>query len=320
MTIQVDDDPALLELMHADMQAADARFRPTHFWQFYENRLLPELRDLGLQDFRRRHNSPLSAFGGTDAVAPEDETRRRYEVVSKKFARTPFDLRKCAASLIGNPEGVVMMDGHPWTSTHLEYCSLFADAACHIDLNPYGVFCELGTGLGRNAQILACLFEDATILMFDIPPQLYVANQFMSKMFGSRVIGYRAGNADPSNEDIRGKIVIQPAWRMPAWAAANIDLFWNSASFQEMEPDVVRDYLDLVRQMRPRHVYINAMPEGNHHPGKAERGELGTREPVSAGIYHEALKQGYKRLARYASDHLDGFLYGYHESYVFRRK
>jgi len=364
---QVADDAELLELMLSDLKSSDPRFQPTHFWRYYERRFLPELRDLGLRDFRRRHNSALSAFGGTDpyqepfsrrnvlgrwpllrglpgrsplidrvlyrlsSTVPNPHFRDivaeyRYWRVKDKFAQVGMDLRKCSTSYVGNPEGTVELEGRPWTATHLEYCSLLADAARHVPFRPDMFYCELGTGMGRSVEIIASLFENATVLMFDIPPQLYVANQYLTKVFGSRVVGYREANAlTPGSPEcasaIRGRIVIQPAWRMPIWAASTkIEVFWNSASFQEMEPDVVSNYLALVKKMRPEHVYINAMPGGNYHPGKAEKGELGTKAPVLAKQYSDALSDQYDLSASYDSDHLDGGEYGHHVSYVFKRK
>lgn len=350
--IQVEDDQELLEVMTSEMREADEKFRPTHFWKFYEDRFLPEVRSYGLKNFRRRYGSVLSSFGGTDpdhdslsdetklirriarrvpvvsrleTISPRGSavTRERYRRVGAKFNRIGFDLRQCPTSLVGNPEHVVKIEGQPWTATHLEYCSLFADAARHVKFPRNGTMCELGTGLGRNAEIWARLFPLATILMFDIPPQLYVANQYMAKVFGARVIGYReATRLDPTTaaSRIAGKVLLLPSWRMPMWSACKIDMFWNSASFQEMEPEVVSNYLSLVKCMDPRFIYINAMPGGNHHPGKAAEGGLGTHRAVTDDCYKENLADRYELLAEYDSDHLDGGRYGHHGSYVFSRR
>lgn len=362
----VDDDLMLLELMLSDMKKGDVCFRPTHFWQFYEHRFLPELRAQGLRDFRRRHTSVLSSFGGTDPYLETSSLCRRfvfrlsirwpslgalvsrrllfsltnnsrshahniiveecYRRVKSKFAQIKMNLQKCPTSYVGNPEGVLEIEGRPWTALHLEYCSLFADAARYIKFRPESIFCELGTGIGRNVQILASLFEGMTFLMFDIPPQLYVANQYLKKIFGSRIISYQEANAlDPASAEcaksIRGKIVLQPTWRMPVWSASTkIDVFWNSASFQEMEPDVVLNYLAIVKHMVPEFIYIDAMLGGNYHPGKATKGGLGTRAPILEKYYFDALIDEYELKTSYESDRLDGNRYGCHVSYVFNRK
>src|SRR5688500_5880153 len=64
--VQVEDNPALLTLMLNDLRTAPEEYRPTNYWQVHERRFLPELRRLGLKDFRRRNNSVLGSFGATD--------------------------------------------------------------------------------------------------------------------------------------------------------------------------------------------------------------------------------------------------------------
>ncbi len=209
-----------------------------------------------------------------------------------------------------------------WSMAHLQYCSMLADAARYIVFKPDSILCELGPGLGRNVEIIARLFADATVLLFDIPPQLYVANQYLTAVFGPRVVPYRRAVSivpDPAGElpeSVKGKIIILPSWRMPAWASTRIDVFWNSASFHEMEPDVVRNYLKLVVEMRARWIYINAMPGGNYW-GEWKPGSGGTKERVLDAYYVEALAGSYVLAHTYDTDY---FLSRRdHRSYVFER-
>jgi hypothetical protein len=145
--------------------------------------------------------------------------------------------------------------------------------------------------------------------MFDIPPQLYVSNQYLSAVFKKRVLSYREALAlKPSGEEaflrqVKGKIVILPTWKMPQWRNFKIDLFWNSASFQEMEPKVVENYLGLVKTMSPESVYIHALPGGNYW-GKRKPGEGGTLDPVLSQYYGESLSPEYKLSLEYVTDNL----------------
>jgi hypothetical protein len=100
---------------------------------------------------------------------------------------------------------------------------------------------------------------------------------------------------------IKGKIVILPAWKMPEYRNVGIDLFWNAASFQEMEPDVVRNYLALVRGMAPRWISIMAMPGGNYW-GEWQPGRGGTKQPVMSSIYFDALAPDYVCVADEPAD------------------
>ena len=50
-------------------------------------------------------------------------------------------------------------------------------------------------------------------------------------------------------------------WKFPLVDKMAVDLFWNAASFQEMEPDVVANYLQYVNKSA-RNVYLQELMEG----------------------------------------------------------
>jgi hypothetical protein len=65
---QVSDDLELLEMMMNDKASTSNLYNPPDYWRDYEKKFLPELRSLGLNDFRRRRNSVLFTFGATDLL------------------------------------------------------------------------------------------------------------------------------------------------------------------------------------------------------------------------------------------------------------
>jgi putative sugar O-methyltransferase len=356
--LQVADDPALLDRMMSQLSRADDLYQPTNYWAYYQRHFVPELKRHGLHDFRRRRGSVLSSFGATDLlpqglieVSPgipaagriasilnrlvwltpglslrmwgingTSLTRYFYARVREKFERLGLPLGACGTSRHGNPEDLVEVEGALWSYMHLQYCSMLADALGHIELPDDAVVCELGSGLGRNIEVMARLFPRATLLLFDIPPQLYVANQYLRTVFGDRVVNYdEAVGVTPQGqlpESVRGRIVVLPTWRFPAWSGVAIDLFWNSASFQEMEPHIVRNYLGGVSRMQPRWVYINALPTGNYWgSGTADRG--GTKAPVLDRYYAEGLGGDYQLQMTYPTEY---FLREQdYTSYIYRR-
>jgi putative sugar O-methyltransferase len=358
LSVQVPDDEALLGRMMADVTRSDELYQPTNYWAYYEHYLLPELKQHGLRDFRRRRGSVLSSFGGTDLrprgvleVAPSVPGSRRiaavlnraiavlpwitlavwgsqpgwdtkyfHRYVKRKFDALGLALDRCGTSALGNPEDTVEIDGALWSLMHLQYCSMLVDALGHFSLDEEAVVCELGAGLGRNVEALAHLFPRATVLLFDIPPQLYVANQYLTSVFRERAVGYDEAVAlEPGctlPDAVRGKIVMLPNWRLPDWSRVGIELFWNSASFQEMEPEVVANYLKLVGRMSPHWVYINAKPEGNYW-GEWKPGRGGTKAPVRAHYYSEGLGSAYELQTSYPTDY---FLRDQdYTSYIFSR-
>lgn len=344
---QVDDDPLLLDKMMRDLDMADDIYKPTNYWKYYEKAFMPELKKRGLFDYRRRKFSILASFGAVDLLlsvkvasrikykgcnrlanlveqlllsnpffninkfnlcSRESLTPYFYWYVKNKFDLANLNIGKCPTSSFGNPEDLVEIDNGLWSLAHLNYCSMVADASSYINFHDDMTVCELGAGMGRNIEILAHLFDRATFLLFDIPPQLYVSNQYLSAVFKERVISYRdAVTLKPVNTAdfrslISGRIIMLPSWKMPEWRNVMIDIFWNCASFQEMEPDVVVNYLDIVKSMSPRYVYINAIPQGNYW-GKWKLGRGGTKEPVLCHYYQDSLKEKYEPITKYHTDY-----------------
>lgn len=357
---QVVDDMALLNEMMSDIRSCDPLFQPTNYWAFYEKKFLPELESKGLRDFRSRKDSILSSFGASDflpspklrlkrsfrgaarlgrmlsnllessglfqlfipEISPQHVTPLLFAYVESKFEKIGLDLRKCPTSDFGNPEDSCNIGGRTWSTAHLQYCSMFADAARYLALSEESVVCELGSGMGRNIEVMANLYGGATFLVFDIPPQLYIANQYLKAVFGERVISYEEAKlldpADPTTaKRIKGKVVMLPTWRMPAWSEWKIDIFWNSASFQEMEPNVVLNYLKLVKTMRPQWVYINALPEGNYW-GEWKAGRGGVKDAITEAHYSSALIDSYCLKQTYETDYF--FKPRDYRSYVFESR
>lgn len=359
MSIQVSDNPSLLKKMMDDMEQADELYKATKYWIYGEKRFLPELYSHGLHDFRRRKKSVLTYFWATDLkikpeighrfakkpfvvfaealnfiftrsnlitpglsqINPEAITPYFYNHVKKKFTSVGWDIRKCPTSKVGNPEDLVETDGSFWTMSHLQHCSMIADAARFISFSQKMIYLGLGEGLGRTAEILGQLYKGATFILIDIPPQLYVCNQYLKKIYPSRVIDYSNSiKLDPKKTNIlskiRGKIVILPTWKLPEWQQLKISIFWNSASFQEMEPDVAINYLNLVKKMKPDRIYINAMPKGN--TSNTKEGSRATRRPVKESYYIETLKDKYILSQKYETDY---FLWNQpYFSYIFEKK
>ncbi|HET6460176.1 MAG TPA: putative sugar O-methyltransferase [Syntrophales bacterium] len=222
-------------------------------------------------------------------------------------------------SLYGNPEGCVNITDEYFSVNHLPSCKMYIDSARHINFGGRSIYCEIGAGLGRQIEVIAGINPKMTVLLFEIPPQLYVANQYLKKVFGERVIEYDDGiKLSPGNlQDIEGKIVILPTWKIPDWAETKIDIFWNSASFQEMEPDVVENYLSYVKSMNPEWIYINAVPWGKSW-GEWKPGMGGSKLTVTEEVYFNALLSRYLLQTKYPTHYF--LSKRKYQSYIFRRQ
>lgn len=150
-------------------------------------------------------------------------------------------------SLAGNPDGVTQIEGRWYSRQMIQYYLQYVYASRFVDFNKLPVIAELGSGMGRQTEIFFKLHPESAYLLFDIPPQLYVAEQYLKSVFPGKVVSYDETRNWTDLTNIKpGHIHIFGNSKMPLLATGQIDLFWNSASFHEMEPDVVQNYLKYV--------------------------------------------------------------------------
>jgi putative sugar O-methyltransferase len=190
-------------------------------------------------------------------------------------------------SLAGNPDGVVQIEGRWYSRQMIQYYLQYAYVSRFLDFDKLPVIAELGSGMGRQTEILFKLHPDSAYLLFDIPPQIYVAEQYLKTAFPGKVVSYRETRDWTDLSAIKpGHIHLFGNYKMPLLTTRPVSLFWNSASFHEMEPDVVQNYLK----------YVNATCEWaylaeNLKGGKRAKtpGELGILQVTTLDHYKAGL-------------------------------
>jgi len=335
---QVSNNIELLKLMLNDIEDAANIYKPTNYWQNYENIFLPELQVKGLKDFRRRKNSVLSSFGATDLLPLSrhinhliiwkknhlalrivnlllkikmlgklynyisraisgvglQEIRLLYYEIAKGYgerSRTK-SISELEASTVGNPEDVFSIDGKLYTTSILNYYIQYAYCNQFMDSNKISTIMEIGSGSGKQIEVIKKLHPEICFYIFDIPPQLYVCEQYLSAIFPESVVSYtetRKMQSIPENS--RGKIFIFGNWKLPEIKGLNYDLFINSASFQEMEPEVVLNYLTYVNRQTNKYIFLHELMEGKNQV--YSKGSLGVFNPTTIDHYKQGLKRFY---------------------------
>jgi len=331
---QVKDDPILLDQMMNDVLQVSELYRPTNYWSFYEKELLPELKSLGLRNFRRRKNSSLSSFGATDLLpysqfqrksskgklrilnfliklALKDEnTRKILSKISKanlgvnysdinhlcyEFAKnygkntTAKPLDNFEASLVGNPEDTFQVNGKLYTPSLLYYYIMYAYCSNFINFDSVNTMMEIGSGAGKQIEVIKKLHPQINFFVFDIPPQLYVCERYLSTLFPDSVVSYketRKMKKIPTENN--GKIFIFGNWQIEEIENFNYDIFWNSASFQEMEPNVVLNYLKFVNKQTKNYIFLLELMKGKEIA--TVKGSPGVIEQTKLDHYKTGLK------------------------------
>ena len=86
-------------------------------------------------------------------------------------------------------------------------------------------------------------------MCLDLPAQSYLCQAYLSEALGrDAIVGTDATLRWQDLEGLeQGRVHFLGNWQMPLLHDLEFDLFWNAASFSEMEPAVVENYLGYVR-------------------------------------------------------------------------
>ena len=192
-----------------------------------------------------------------------------------------------SASLIGDPEDVLDVDGRVYTIPIIYFYMRYIYCSQFLNWDSVHTMVELGGGLGRQIEILKKLYPEITFLVYDIPPALYIQEQYLKAVFPDSVISYEdTRKYDSLNNLENGKIYILGTRQFPLLKDTKIDLFWNAASFQEMEPDIVANYLLYINK-HTENVFLSETM-GGQNVAKA-RGKTGVLQKTVLSDYTAAL-------------------------------
>jgi hypothetical protein len=131
----------------------------------------------------------------------------------------------------------------------------------------------------------------------DIPPLMTVASYYLRTLFGERV-------AVLHDLPESGPIRVEQSAVLPNWRIADVqgpfDVFVNTYSFQEMEPDVVAHY---ITQVAAKDVeYVVSLNSRHGKPKLSDGHAIGVADPVTSSyVVPQFESHGYTLLRRYGS-------------------
>lgn len=284
------DPRTLLELMLSDLEGAPELYRPTNFWQTGLQKVVADLRERGFAEFRRHPSAtyfyapryapvsrPAAALSRVFAVAgtPGKLISERIDQIPVARAhhatvraldpteRAPR-LDGFSESTVGAPTEQLVFDGRRFSRSSLNYLrGLVMLKRAVPDLSVSTVL-EIGGGFGTLGEILVPRNDGIRYIDVDIPPVAAVATHYLREVLGgSRVLDYAATR---EQEKIAIDEIAEPAavlcpWQLPR-LTGSVDLFANFISFQEMEPEVVANYANLVTDLGARWLLLRNSPTG----------------------------------------------------------
>jgi len=210
---------------------------------------------------------------------------------------TKPNLSQASESSHGGAVDQVEFEGRVFSRSMLNYMNLLVFLKRHVDCSGIARVLEIGGGFGTLGEILLSDPDHTyTYVDLDIPPTLYPASWYLSRIAGgSFVSALDASEGEIDVASIRGKTCVFPTWYLPR-IVGSFDLFVNSISFQEMEPFVVRNYAQHIARLNCTYVLLRNLREGK--PLKRSGIAHGVDEPMLAATYDEIFtSSGYRFVA-----------------------
>ena len=229
------------------------------------------------------------------------ETRRRHaRMVMDEIARAFPDLRPPGGLANGGADDAFVWRGHMIVPAFAMYLSRAADFYARVPAREVKSIVEIGPGLGLGSLAHIALNPSLRVVVnVDIVPVLYLSTQFLKSIGRLDVVDYRMVRA-------RERIVAEPAsagvrvYQLAPWLLPRIDgafdFFFNAFSFQEMEPEVCRNYAAELLRIVERGVLLHEMTAGH------KRGAGGQERQVTLSFLESQFREKFPTAAR-----LDGF-------------
>ncbi len=165
----------------------------------------------------------------------------------------------------GGADDTFTRDGITMSAQWINYLARAADFYRQVPTSSVRSLIEIGPGVGLNTLAHLALNPHLTaIINCDLPAVLYLSTQFLRSVDHATVIDYLAcvdrdklDWRDGADSDGRCTIFQIPPWKLSS-LSGSVDYFFNSFSFQEMEPALVDCYLDIVAPRIAGGVYVHA--------------------------------------------------------------
>lgn len=313
-----------LDKLYQAYDNAPEAFHASRYWRAYENQIIDQVKNADLNDLRSGKYPIFSTFGFNDLVYYYHPTMPFYVKAIRKLIRKLFidnraslpyslrlgDIREMAylncvlqgelafavpissieTSYFGKPQDLFIIEDRPYTMRFLNYYIRYCFGQKYMHLKGDETVVELGSGSGMQVEVLKKLYPNLTILCFDLPAQLFLCEKYLSNVLGIDNIVSSEENLDRTNllNLEKGKVHLFGNWQFPLLKGLKFDIFWNAASFGEMEPGIVANYLSFINGSCS---WIYLM-QARH--GKESSNQTGVVNPIKFEDYSAMLGDKYR--------------------------
>lgn len=256
----------------------------------YPGNALPEETMHSLKKFVESHGlslkqqNYLNAFLSGYSAALADY---RVLCASEHANNKSPDLLKFSESEIGSPIEHFDIEGKQYSRSSLNYLLGLSFLKKYADLEEIGSILEIGGGFGTLGEIIYQTMPNTSYINIDIPPTIFCSEYYLKNIVMQENFSEYSQLKD--NDEIfidqLKKITVLPSWKIEA-LRGKIDLFVNFISFQEMEPEIVKNYLDNIDRLKAKWILLRNMREGKQ---LRSQHRFGVDKPIFSEDYEHML-------------------------------
>jgi len=315
-----------LDLILEKVKLQKMIYQPTAFWKNAAMKIVKDISEEGIENFRRL-KTPLTYFVPNYGIPTNSFTKETKDFIqdyiqkngTKKqaFAMEEFlsgyfhalaDYRVFLASedtskkpilntfsesSFGNPIEQFEFDGKKYSRSALNYILGLSLLKKHLKPNDeIKTVLEIGGGFGTLGEILS-FTKDIKYINVDIPPTSFVSWNYLQNIFGSAHIEPYIRQDEPIIVENLKVCSVLNSWDIEK-IEGKIDLFVNFISFQEMEPPVVKNYLNHVTALHPKWILLRNIREGKQI--KKTPNGMGVEIPILKEDYIKMIADKYELL------------------------
>jgi putative sugar O-methyltransferase len=221
---------------------------------------------------------------------------------SSNFKNDPLNLLSFSESSVGNPVEHFTFDKRHYSRSALNYLLGLTFLQHSVPNFVPSKVLEIGGGFGTLGEILyKCKIPDLQYINLDLPPMFSIASQYSKSVFSETEV---CELNDPLETNLAigtlSKLNFLPNWSIER-LEGEIDLFVNFISFQEMEPEIVKNYAYHIQRLNPNFLLLRNLREGKQ---KVNGNKLGVKNPIMGKDYLSFFD-------RYKVKELNAFPFGY---------
>ncbi len=314
-----------LKFVYEEMQSQNELYKPTSFWNNASKQIVDDIEQSGVEHFRSL-NSTLNYFVPTYGLPGNSFTKEItssvLELVKNNYpnhlkpqlalaqflngemsALADYRVFRAADNInelpclhtfsessYGNPTEQFEFDGKKYSRSSLNYLLGLTMLKKHLKGDAPETVLEIGGGFGTLGEILLTADNsNCRYIDIDIPPTSFVAQMYLSHILGEGNVADFTKTQQYSSIQIDSlpKCAVLCSWQIEK-LQGTIDLFVNFISFQEMEPDVVQNYLNHVTRLNAKWILLRNMREGKNI--RKDSNSVGVETPIRSDDYIAMLK------------------------------